>query len=253
MRTVRDLLLVVVALVLCGLLVNIVYKDNKKLIEMQTSIVSTYEPKAVLFADDTEFEVFSSYYVEEFSSVELTSTMERRTESTTKKVVKTTTTKTNTTTPNVSTTTKKRTATKKEYGKSEYEVPDVPDFKSWTNYLKSVNRKSKQWEFLNSAGTWTDENGFRRKNNDYMVAMGSYYTHTLGDRFKITTTNGSFTVSICDFKSDSHTDSKHQYSVANNCIIEFYVGDNLNKKVRQLGSASAIGELSGKIIKIEKL
>jgi hypothetical protein len=255
MKTVRELLLVVGTLVACGLIGVIVFHDNKQLIESQTSFLTTYEPKVSITIESDEFEIFSSYYVEELSSVELTSTTEARTQLTTKKPVQTSTTKTNTTTPNVSETTKKRTATIKEYvkGKNEYEVPDIPDFKSWTNYLKSVNRSSGQWKFLNSEGTWTDENGFRRKNNDYMVAMGSYYTHTLGDRFKITTTNGSFTVSICDFKADSHTDSKHQYSTANHCITEFYVGDNLNPKVRRSGSASSINELSGKIIKIEKL
>lgn len=136
----------------------------------------------------------------------------------------------------------------------EYEVPNVKDFKSWTNFRKSVNRNSGQWKILTGEGTWTDNNGFRRKNDDYMVAMGSYYTHTLGDRFRISTEDGNvFTVTICDWKNDKHTDSKHQYSVGTGCIVEFYVDDNLASSVRQSGTASSIPELSGKITKIEYL
>ena len=249
MKTVRDLLSVVGLFVLCGSSIFITCKDNKDSIESQVLNLSVYEFMTELSIDRNEFEIFNDYFIKKPSVTETTVTTTSRTESTIKKPVKT---KTNTTTPNVSKTTK-RTVIKEGYKKKEYEVPDIPDFKSWTNYIKSVNRKSEQWKFLNSTRTWTDENGFRRKNNDYMVAMGSYYTRTLGDRFKITTTNGSFTVSICDFKADSHTDSKHQYSTANHCITEFYVGDNLNPKVRRSGSASSISELSGKIIKIEKL
>lgn len=136
----------------------------------------------------------------------------------------------------------------------ELEVPVLPDFKSWTNYVQCVSRNSPQWAFLNSDGTYTDKNGFRRKGDDYMVAMGSYYTTTLGDRFLIETEYGnSFTVTICDFKSDDHTDDRHQYSISNNCLIEFYVDDTLCSSVKLSGNASSVHELSGMITHIEKM
>lgn len=208
--------------------------------------------------NELNFQTVSTASLEAIASTTLaeTTTLTETTKETTTKIL---TTKKETTTQKVEKTTKPttikvKTETAKAADGNFYEVPNVPDFKSWTNYVKCVSRSSAQWEFLNSEGTWTDENGFRRKDNDYMVAMGSYYTQTLGDRFRITTVDGNeFTVVICDWKSDRHTDSKHQYTVANNCVIEFYVDDNLSSKVRQSGSASSIPELSGKISTIEKI
>ena len=136
---------------------------------------------------------------------------------------------------------------------NEYEVPNLPDFKSWTNYY-NVLRDSPQWGVLTSEGTYTDDNGFRRKGEDYLVAMGNYYTKTLGERFRITTNKGKiFTVTICDWKDNCDTDSKGQYTLENNCIIEFYVGNNLCKSVQNSGSCSSVSALSGKVIKIEKI
>lgn len=134
-----------------------------------------------------------------------------------------------------------------------FEVPNLSDFKSWTNY-NYVSKESPQWNVLTGDSTYTDDNGFRRKDKDYLVAMGSYYTKELGERFRITTNKGNiFTVTICDWKADCDTDSKGQYTIANNCIVEFYVDDNLCNAVRNSGSCSSIKELSGKITKIEKI
>ena len=152
------------------------------------------------------------------------------------------------------TTTKKAVIIDNNYTQN-MEVPNVKrDFKSWTNFRQCVNRDSGQWRILTSEDTWTDNNGFRRKNNDYMVAMGSYYTHKLGDRFRIITEdNNDFTVTICDYKSDKHTDEKHQYSVRSGCIVEFYVDNNLIESVKRSGNCSSLPELSGKVTKIYKL
>ena len=133
-------------------------------------------------------------------------------------------------------------------------VPNVPDFKSWTNFRDSVSRNSKQWDILTGKNTYTDKYGFRRLNDDYMCAMGSYYVDKLGDRFEITTVdNNTFTVTICDIKSDNHTDRLNQYTLSNNCIVEFYVDDNLTSSVKFNGSASSISCLSGRISSIKKI
>ena len=142
----------------------------------------------------------------------------------------------------------------KKVVKKEYNVPNVPDFKSWTNFRDSVSRNSKQWDILTGKNTYTDKYGFRRLNDDYMCAMGSYYVDKLGDRFEITTVdNNTFTVTICDIKSDNHTDRLNQYTLSNNCIVEFYVDDNLTSSVKFNGSASSISCLSGRISSIKKI
>lgn len=131
-----------------------------------------------------------------------------------------------------------------------YKVPKNMHFKSYTNY-KCLSRSSAQWKLQKKA--YTDKNGLRKIGDDYLVAMGSYYTRHLGDRFKITLSTGkSFTVRICDFKANSDTNSTHQYT-ANGCMIEFYVDRNLNSKARRMGDISYIKGFKGNITKVEKI
>lgn len=131
-----------------------------------------------------------------------------------------------------------------------YKVPKNMHFKSYTNY-KCLSRSSAQWKLQKKA--YTDKNGLRKIGDDYLVAMGSYYTKHLGDRFKITLSTGkSFTVRICDFKTNSDTNSTHQYT-ANGCMIEFYVDSNLNSKARRMGDISYIKGFKGNITKVEKI
>lgn len=131
-----------------------------------------------------------------------------------------------------------------------YKVPKNMHFKSYTNY-KCLSRSSAQWKLQKKAHT--DKNGLRKIGDDYLVAMGSYYTRHLGDRFKITLSTGkSFTVRICDFKANSDTNSTHQYT-ANGCMIEFYVDSKLNSKARQMGDISYIKGFKGNITKVEKI
>jgi hypothetical protein len=60
---------------------------------------------------------------------------------------------------------------------------------------------------------WTDELGMRRYNNDYLVALGSYYSTNIGDRFEVTLDTGkTFTVMLADGKWDSDCDENNMYT-----------------------------------------
>lgn len=60
---------------------------------------------------------------------------------------------------------------------------------------------------------WTDELGMRRYNNDYLVALGSYYSTDIGDRFEVTLDTGkTFTVMLADGKWDSDCDESNMYT-----------------------------------------
>jgi hypothetical protein len=133
-------------------------------------------------------------------------------------------------------------------------VPSVSqDFKSYTAYT-ALSRKSSQWKKIQTIA-YSDTNGLRKVGDYYCVAMGSYYSTTLGDLFKITTNQGNvFEIIICDFKSDRHTNSTHQYTARNQCITEFYVDYScFNSAARRAGSISAIDGFGGKITSIEYL
>ena len=133
-------------------------------------------------------------------------------------------------------------------------VPSVSvDFKSYTAYT-CLSRKSAQWKKIQTIA-YSDGNGLRKVGNYYCVAMGSYYSTTLGDLFRITTANGNtFCVILCDFKANAHTNNTHQYTARNQCITEFYVDYScFNSAARRAGSVSVIPGFGGKITSIEYL
>lgn len=155
-----------------------------------------------------------------------------------------------------------------EIPESEQEVEfklEVPDcdtsFKAYMDYTCITDDTTKQWEMQQTA--YTDEYGLRKIGTDYCIAIGSYYSKTVGERFKITLdSDNEFTVIISDLKKDEHTDSSNRYSPvydengdfysAN--IIEFIVDvEQLHSMVTTLGTISYYDEFEGNIVSIEKI
>lgn len=128
-------------------------------------------------------------------------------------------------------------------------------FKSYTNY-NLLSKDSPQWNKIQcDENAYTDKNGLRKVGEYYCVAMGSYYTQSLGDLFEIQTEGGSFKVIICDFKADKDTDINNQYTLFNNCMVEFYVDmQTLNATAEVMGDISYIDDnFNGAIIKVNKI
>ena len=140
--------------------------------------------------------------------------------------------------------------------KPEFEIPSGDTaFKSFMSYRAITNTRSAQYQLQQKC--WTDDEGLRRLNDDYVIALGTYYAEYIGERFKITLDTGeSFTAVIGDFKADRHTDSKHQYYDSGNGrknIVEFVVDTReLNRKARRMGDISYISGFEGNIRSIEK-
>ena len=134
-----------------------------------------------------------------------------------------------------------------------YQVPSInTNFKSYT-YYALLNKSSIQWKLQELA--YTDENGLRKIGNYYLAAMGSYYSTTIGDMFRLTTDTGAvFDIILCDAKDDRHTDARHMYTKSNNCMVEFYVDTTvLNRTIKQMGSIGVLPQFNGSIVKVESL
>ena len=142
------------------------------------------------------------------------------------------------------------------------EIPDCDtSFKAYMDYSCITDDTTMQWELQQKA--YTNEYGLRKIGTDYCVAVGSYYSETVGERFKITLDNDNeFTVIISDLKKDEHTDSSNRYSPvydengefysAN--VLEFIVDTNqLHSMVTTLGTVSYYDEFEGNIVSIEKI
>lgn len=151
---------------------------------------------------------------------------------------------------------------KTEKNTESFEVPNFnTSFKGYMDYRCITDKTSAQYEFQTNA--WTDSNGLRRVNDDYMVAMGTYYATECGERFKIGFETGSeITVLVADIKQDGHTDEKHQYTPVYDTdgnlysanVLEFIVDtDVLLDEVILYGSIDRIEYLSGNIKYIERI
>ena len=128
-------------------------------------------------------------------------------------------------------------------------------FKSYMDYRCITNVNSLQYALQNEC--WTDDKGLRRHNDDYVIAVGSYYSQDIGDRFEISLDSGeTFTAVVGDFKADADTDRTHRYFLMQDGqknIIEFIVDTNdLDATARRMGDISYISGFTGNIEKIER-
>lgn len=140
-------------------------------------------------------------------------------------------------------------------------LPSLPtNIKSYTDY-RFYNIDGTPHKRLQSVA-WTDELGCRRYNNDYIVALGSFYSTDIGDRFEITLDTGNvFTVILGDGKADIDTDVNNMYAPCTNyngeaCanVLEFIVDKNiLSDKAYNYGSVDYYDKLKGNIIKMTYL
>lgn len=125
-------------------------------------------------------------------------------------------------------------------------IPDLPsDVKHYTDYRCYNIVGTAQYNLQQQATT--DELGFRRYGDDYIVAMGSYYSTEVGDRFYIHQTNNiSYTVVTGDMKADIHTDPTNRYLPCINydneeCanILEFIIDERvMDNRCLSYGSVS---------------
>lgn len=106
---------------------------------------------------------------------------------------------------------------------------------------------------------YTDEDGLRRFNQDYIVALGKFYSESIGDRFQITLDTGvEFTVILGDGKNPIDCDDTNMYAPCVNydgekCanVLEFIVDtDVLSSDVYGYGSINCIDKFKGNIVKM---
>ena len=135
------------------------------------------------------------------------------------------------------------------------QVPDInSSFKSWMDYRTITNEESEQWKMQQNATT--DENGLRKYDDMYMVALGTYYSEVCGEEFYITLDTGECLKCITgDIKNDNHTDALNQYVEINGNVVEFIIdSDVVDKSVLITGDiSSASDKFVGNVKNIEKI
>lgn len=146
-------------------------------------------------------------------------------------------------------------------------------FQPFMAYQKITDKTSPSYEICYSENAYTDENGFRRYktnehqftvdgNDDYVVALGTYYKEkgTVGSRFLIETTTGSYTVITGGEKADEDTDELNMFST--HCdgdyagMIEWIVDENtLHSDIKYAGTVTygPVESMHGDIIAIYRI
>lgn len=137
-------------------------------------------------------------------------------------------------------------------------LPPLPtDFKACTDY-RCYNIEGTPHNRMQQA-CYTDELGCRRFNTDYCVALGSFYSDRIGDRFEITLDTGvTFNVITADMKADAHTDANNMYHPCVNYngenaanILEFIVDtDTLSEEAYSYGSLDYYDYFKGNVVKM---
>jgi len=115
-------------------------------------------------------------------------------------------------------------------------------FKSWMDWRAITNRNSRQWRMQQIAYTCND--GFRRVDGLYMIALGTYFLYSgVGDVFDITLSSGvTFRAVVGDVKSDRHTDPTNRFHISDGSVIEFVVDRQVMcSRVLSMGNMSYAG------------
>lgn len=135
------------------------------------------------------------------------------------------------------------------------DVPEVSTHVKFCTDYRAYNIKYTPHYRLQQLA-WTDSYGLRRYHEDYLVALGSYYSTKIGDRFLVTLDTGrSFTVMLADGKWDIDCDADNMYTptidysgeYAGN-LLEFIIDETqVSPKMYQYGSLDYYEEFKGSV------
>lgn len=131
-----------------------------------------------------------------------------------------------------------------------YNVPSNNTIKSYMDYRAITNTRSKQYKLQKVA--YTGNHGIRMVDDRYCVALGSYYTTTIGQYVDIVLENGNVIKGIlADCKADRHTDAKNQMH-PDGSVVEMVVDTgSLDNMARRMGDCSYVDGWNSKVINIK--
>ena len=127
--------------------------------------------------------------------------------------------------------------------------------KTYMHYKAITNKSSKQYQLQQHPNIYTDEEGFRKIDDSFMIAIGTYFQADVGQEVEVELDNGNkFSAIVGDIKANKHTVDNMQHS-KDGSVVEFIVGDNLLPVIKKMGncSFSEQNDFHGEIISITVL
>ena len=130
-------------------------------------------------------------------------------------------------------------------------VPTNNTIKTYMNYKKITLKSSRQYKMQKSIA-YTNEQGLRMVNGRYCIALGSYYTTTIGQYVDVELENGKIIYGIlADCKADKDTDSTNRIH-KDGSVVEFVVDiEELNRTIKKLGDISHLNGWDSKVANIK--
>lgn len=121
-------------------------------------------------------------------------------------------------------------------------------FKAYTDYRCLTSKTSKQYALQQKA--YTDNQGLRRLNGYYMVAIGKGWNIPVGHTCEITLSSGQKVYCVVsDVKQNRHTDHTNRYDCKGG-VLEFIVDTKaLPRQIKRLGDISYLG-FHGSVVKV---
>lgn len=121
-----------------------------------------------------------------------------------------------------------------------YQIPAYSGKKSWMGY-NLFGSGTNQYALQQLAET--DQDGLRKVDGRYCVAIGSHFGTVIGQKFDLVLENNVVIPCVMgDQKADCHTDSSNIFT-QNGCCSEFIVDQTLlNSAAKQSGDVSSVSE-----------
>ena len=134
-----------------------------------------------------------------------------------------------------------------------YDVPDNNAFKAYMSYTTITSKSSAQYKLQLQCTTSTE--GFRMYGDRYVIALGTYYTETVGTLVDVYLENGTMIPCIIgDIKANKDTDSANKQVPINGNVVEFIIDTNvMSEDILHSGNISNIPGFEGEIAYLEIL
>lgn len=134
---------------------------------------------------------------------------------------------------------------------TDCDVPTNNTIKTYMDYKKITLKSSRQYKMQKSLA-YTNEQGLRMVNGRYCVALGSYYTTTIGQYVDVELENGKIIHGIlADCKADKDTDSTNRIH-SDGSVVEFVIDiEELDSDIRKLGDISHLNGWNSKVANIK--
>ena len=112
--------------------------------------------------------------------------------------------------------------------------------KTYMDYRAITNKTSAQYKLQQNSGVYTDSEGFRKMNDNFMIAIGNYFETKVGQLVEVElSSGGKFKAVVADIKNNIHTDEENLQHVKDGSVLEFVIDKaKLNPIIRKMGDCS---------------